>query len=125
MVRHCVEGWRQATGNIWIVVALRDQVQNFTLTVGEFGKERGSQAGTGCGEEVDQALSDGGAKDSLSTANGANRAQNFVFIGIFEHITSCSSTQSREDGVIIFKHGDDQDTDVRTGGNYLAGGLDA
>src|SRR5437763_815863 len=75
-------------GNVVVVVSLGDQAEDLTFAVGELGKDLWRQDGLGSGEEVDQPLGNGRTEDRLTSANGPDRSQDLILVGIFQDVAA-------------------------------------
>src|SRR5215469_17861654 len=109
VVANGVRAQNELVGDIRIALALRDQVEDLALALGQLGKRVRHSGRLGCSEEVDETDCDGGAENGLATANGADSPKHLGFFGVVENVSSGPCPHCCEYRGIIFKHGDDKD----------------
>ena len=128
--RGCAPSWAQdeAGGDVGIGLALGNQGKNFVFAVRQLREElRGAtlRGWSSAAEVAHQVLGDGRTKDGLAVRHGTDGAQGLFLHGTLEEIAARSSANGGEDGLVILKHREDQNADVRTRLQDAARGLNA
>lgn len=102
-------------GNLGVVIALRDETEDFALTLSQFGEEFDRFNRLEPGKVPHHALGDGCAKDHAASAHRLNRAQDLGFERALEQIAARAGAHRREHRVVVFEHGEHEDANVRAG----------
>ncbi len=128
MVAHRLGAQDEAGGDVGIGLALGNQGKNFVFAVRQLREElRGAtlRGWSSAAEVAHQVLGDGRTKDGLAVRHGTDGAQGLFLHGTLEEIAARSSANGGEDGLVILKHREDQNADVRACLQDAARGLNA
>ena len=87
--------------------------ENFTLALGQIGKQLVWSSRSRCAEVLYQPLRDGRAKDRFATTYHLDRTHGFLSFCSLQQVASCSGPHRCKDRVIVIKHRQDEDADMR------------
>ena len=128
VVAHRFRAQDQVGGDVSIGFALGNQGENLVFAVRQLREELCGATLRGwssAAEVVNQALGDGRTKDGLTARHSTDGAQSLLLHGALEEVAARSSANGGEDGLVILKHREDQNADVRACLQDAARGLNA
>jgi len=112
-------------GNFDVVEALRHQVEDLALALGQLGEGLGGQRWPGHGEETRQTLGNRRAEESFAAHGSPDGTQYLGLIGAFQDIPTRSGPHRGKDRIVVFEHRQDDDADIWIGVENPLRSLDA